>query len=182
MILLGLQSVLCQGNPVVFCIDLKQEEIAFVAYLNKKKFDGISSYLEIWKGGSSIWWQTAQHLSAKVLTKILLCHVLHIRLNRWQIWNEYHSALQFDCDYCKWNEIFLDKIQSVVTNSIFHHLHWTRHNAICYHRVREAQAVGTIKVWCIMSIILRIYLHGQQCQVTWNIALFIISSIMIQHL
>ena len=93
MILLGLRSVLCEGNPIVFCGDLEEEVTAFEAYCNQEEI-GWNHFL---LGNMSIKWKQAmhnhyaklaaasddklpKHLSAKVWTKKLLRHVLHISL------------------------------------------------------------------------------------------------------
>ncbi|GFH56253.1 hypothetical protein CTEN210_12729 [Chaetoceros tenuissimus] len=126
MILLGLRSVLCHGNPIVFCGESVQEELAFEAFCDQEEI-GWNHFL---LGNLSNKWKAAmeshyaqlaaasdeklpQHLSAKVWTKKLLCHVLHISLNRWQIRNECHHALKEDSDYRAARENLLDKLEVI---------------------------------------------------------------------
>ncbi|GFH61813.1 predicted protein [Chaetoceros tenuissimus] len=126
MILLGLRSVLCHGNPIVFCGESEQEELAFEAYCDQEEI-GWSHFL---LGNLSNKWKAAmeshyaqlaaasdeklpQHLSAKIWTKKLLCHVLHISLNRWQIRNECHHASKEDSDYRAARENLLDKLEVI---------------------------------------------------------------------
>jgi hypothetical protein len=130
MILTGLRSVLCQGNPVVFCGPSEHEETAFVAYCDQEEI-GWKHFL---LGNLSLKWKEAMedhyaamaaasddklppHLSAKVWTKKLLCHVLHISLNRWQICNELHHAQQTNTDYRNELESLLDKIEEAFLKS-----------------------------------------------------------------
>ncbi|GFH62177.1 predicted protein [Chaetoceros tenuissimus] len=126
MILLGLRSVLCHGNPIVFCGESAQEEIAFKAYCDQEEI-GWNHFL---LGKISLKWKVAMgshytqlaaasddklppHLSAKVWTKKLLCHVLHISLNLWQIRNECHHAMKEDSDYQADREKLLNKIKVI---------------------------------------------------------------------
>mgnify|MGYP003316643890 CR=1 FL=1 len=54
-----------------------------------------------------------RHLSAKVWTKKLTCHVIHISLNRWQLHNKFHQAMISDHYYCEERESLLDKIEII---------------------------------------------------------------------
>ena len=54
-----------------------------------------------------------RHLFAKVWTKKLHCHVIHISLNRWQIQNELHHAMKEDSDDQARRENLLDKIEAI---------------------------------------------------------------------
>jgi hypothetical protein len=126
MILLGLRSVLCHGDPIVFCGESDQEEAAFEAYCEQEQIGWYHFLL----GNLSTKWKEAMeshyaqlaaasdeklppHLSARVWTKKLLCHVLHISLNCWQIRNEFHHALKEDLDYRTDRENLLDKVEAV---------------------------------------------------------------------
>ena len=126
MILLGLCSVLCHGNPIVFCGESEQEEAAFEAYCDQEDI-GWDHFL---LGNLSIKWKEAMeihyaqlaaasdeklppHLSARVRSKKWLFHVLHISLNRWQIRNKCHHALKEDSDNHTDRENLLDKIEAI---------------------------------------------------------------------
>ena len=126
MILLGLRSVLQQGNPIVFCGESELEIQAFEAYCDQEEI-GWKHFL---LGNISHKWKEAmadhyanlestsdnklsRHLSAKVWTKKLLCHVIHISLNRWQLRNKFHQAMISDHYYCEERESLLDKIEII---------------------------------------------------------------------
>lgn len=53
------------------------------------------------------------NLSVKIWIKKLLCHVLHISLDRCQIRNELHHAMKEDSDYRAKRENLLDKIEAI---------------------------------------------------------------------
>lgn len=105
MILLGLRSVLCHVNPIVFFGESEQDKAAFKAYWEQEEIGWhhflLGNLSSKWKEAMESYYaqlaaamdeKLPRHLSAKVWTKKLLCHVIHISLNQWQIQNELHHV------------------------------------------------------------------------------------------